>query len=53
MKRDYKKFGYVPVEIHGPRFQRAVELINEKGGALQKATIASARATVGDKTINE
>lgn len=51
MKRDYKTLGYVPAEKYGAAFQRAVELINEKGDRLQSVTITAARATVGEKLI--
>jgi len=53
MKRDYKQLGYVPAETHGAKFQRAVELINAKGDALQETSIAAARATIGDRLIKE
>lgn len=47
MRRDYKRYGKVPVQEHGAAFQTAVELINERGDALQRAVVKTARATVG------
>lgn len=49
MKRDYRRYGGVPAQEHGTKFQRAVELMNERGEALQRAVVETARSTVGTK----
>ncbi|WP_156501920.1 hypothetical protein [Erythrobacter sp. HI0063] len=49
MKRDNRRYGEVPAQEHGTKFQRAVELMNERGEALQRAVVETARLTVGTK----